>query len=110
MDTPITAIIQGSTEQQRAITWVLIALAAAALLMATIGPYGVSATISNARSRELAIRAAIGAQRRSLLGLIVRQGLMTATLGVALGIAASVATDPWPRALRKNPAELLRAE
>jgi putative ABC transport system permease protein len=141
----IAAIIQGSTEQQRAVTWVLITLAATALLMATIGLYGVSATISNARSRELAIRSAIGAQRRSLLGLIVRQGVMTAALGVALGIAASVAATrglgallyetpandpttmaatgtlllvvatlaaylPARRTLRRNPAELLRAE
>jgi putative ABC transport system permease protein len=85
------ALVRSSTEQQRAITWVLIALACAALLMATIGLYGVSATISTSRSRELAIRAAIGAQRGSLLGLLVGQGLLTGAVGVLLGLVASIA-------------------
>ena len=47
-------------------TWMLIALAATALLMATIGLYGVSATAASARSRELAIRAAVGAEPSAL--------------------------------------------
>jgi putative ABC transport system permease protein len=85
------AIVRGSTERQRAVTWMLIALAATALLMATIGLYGVSATAAAARSRELAIRAAVGAHPAARLRLIVQQGLFTCTVGVVLGAATSLA-------------------
>lgn len=67
-----------------------IALAAIALLLATIGLYGVSATAAAARSRELAIRAAVGAHPRSLLRLILTQGLATGAMGVVLGAMASL--------------------
>jgi ABC-type antimicrobial peptide transport system permease subunit len=126
-------------------TWMLIVLASIALLLATIGLYGVSATITSARSRELAIRAAIGAQPQALLRMIVLQGLVTGLVGVAIGGASSLGATrglgvllyetgprdpatfaatsalllaiatiatylPARRALRANPAEVLRAE
>ena len=50
-----------------------------------------SATAASARSRELAIRAAVGAEPRSLLRLVLRQGLVTAAAGVALGAVVSLA-------------------
>ena len=84
-------IVRSSTARQRAMTWMLIALAVTALLLATIGLYGVSATAAAARSRELAIRAAIGAHPRALLRLILGQGLMTGAIGVVAGAAASFA-------------------
>ena len=80
-----TAIVRGSTERQRAMTWMLLTLAGIALLLATVGLYGVSATAAAARSRELAIRAAVGAEPRSLLRLMLWQGLVTAAIGVAIG-------------------------
>lgn len=86
----LNAIVRGSTERQRAMTWLLIALAATALLMATIGLYGVSATPTSARARELAIRAAVGAHPGALLRLILVQGLTTGDIGVVLGAAVSV--------------------
>jgi ABC-type antimicrobial peptide transport system permease subunit len=69
----------------------LIALAGTALLMATIGLYGVSATAASARSRELAIRAAVGAEPTALLGLMLRQGLVLGAVGVGLGSIISLA-------------------
>ena len=103
------AIVRASTDRQRALTWMLGALAVAALLMATIGLYGVSATATAARSRELAIRAAIGAHPGALLRLMLTQGVVTALAGVLVGgvitIAAArgmeallyetAARDPW---------------
>jgi ABC-type antimicrobial peptide transport system permease subunit len=83
--------VRSSTERQRALTWMLAGLAIAALLMAAIGLYGVTATAAAARSRELAIRAAVGAHPRLLLRLMLRQGLVTASLGVVAGAVATVA-------------------
>jgi putative ABC transport system permease protein len=84
------AIIRGSTERQRAMTWMLLTLAALAIVLATVGLYGVSATAAATRSRELAIRAAIGAEPAALLRLSLRQGVATAALGVVIGAVASL--------------------
>jgi putative ABC transport system permease protein len=84
-------IVRSSTARQRAMTWMLIALAAIALLLAAVGLYGVSATVAASRSRELAIRAAVGADRGMLMRLILGQGLVTSLIGVALGAAGSLA-------------------
>jgi predicted permease len=85
-----SAIVRGSTERQRAMTWMLLALAGLAMVLATVGLYGVSATAAAARSRELAIRAAIGADPATLLRLALRQGVVTAALGVTVGAVASL--------------------
>jgi putative ABC transport system permease protein len=84
------AIVRGSTARQRAMTWMLLALAGLALLLATVGLYGVSATAAQARSRELAIRAAVGAEPGSLMRLVMGRGLVTSLIGVVIGAATSL--------------------
>jgi putative ABC transport system permease protein len=84
-------IVRGSMARQRAMTGMLSTLAAIALLLAAVGLYGVSATAAASRSRELAIRAAVGADRSMLMRLILGQGLVTSLIGVALGAAGSLA-------------------
>jgi putative ABC transport system permease protein len=85
------AIVRGSTERHRAVTWMLIALAGLAILLATVGLYGIVATASASRARELAIRAAIGAPPSSLLRLVLSQAVIAAAIGVVIGLAACVA-------------------
>jgi ABC-type antimicrobial peptide transport system permease subunit len=64
-----------------------------ALLLGTIGIYGVIAYSVSQRTREIGIRMALGAQRQELTGLFVRHGLTMATVGVIAGlIAASFST------------------
>ena len=65
----------------------LLMAAVVALLISTVGVYGVTAATTAARRRELAIRAAIGADRAALIALVVRQGLIAAAIGVIVGIA-----------------------
>ncbi len=72
-------------------TVVLGLFATLALLLAAIGIYGVMAYLVNQRRHEIGIRMALGAQQRDILLLILGRGAKLMVLGVAIGIAASLA-------------------
>jgi len=63
--------------------------ASIALLLATIGIYGVMAYLVNQGTREIGIRMALGASQRNVLSLVVRQGMALALSGVMIGLAAA---------------------
>jgi hypothetical protein len=62
-----------------------------ALLLAVVGVYGVKAYAVACRTREIGIRMALGAQRRDVFALIMRQGAMQTALAVAVGLLLSLA-------------------
>jgi ABC-type antimicrobial peptide transport system permease subunit len=75
---------------QTSFTLVMLAIAGGmALLLGIVGIYGVIAYVVSQRTREIGIRIALGAQRAELLRMFVRQGLLLAGAGVALGLAAA---------------------
>jgi putative ABC transport system permease protein len=61
-----------------------------ALLLAVVGVYGVKAYAVACRTREIGIRMALGAHRRDVFGLIMRQGALQTALAVALGVLLSL--------------------
>ena len=64
--------------------------AATALLLAGLGVYGTIAFLVNEQSREIAIRLALGAQRRSILRMVSRQGIGLAAAGAGVGLAGAL--------------------
>jgi putative ABC transport system permease protein len=80
-----------STARRRFATTLLTAFAALALLLGTIGMYGVLSYAVAQRRREIGIRIALGAKPGEVMGTVLRQALMLTALGVAIGTAAALA-------------------
>jgi putative ABC transport system permease protein len=94
---PVTGIssmeeVVGASVAQPKLTMQFVGIFAGfALLLAAIGIYGVMAYTVTARKQEMGIRVALGAQPADILRLVVGQGMRMTLLGVALGVAVSLA-------------------
>ena len=83
-------VIAESLAQQRFSMILLGAFAAVALLLASLGIYGVISYLVGQRTHELGIRLALGAQRQDVLRLVLSHGMKMALGGVALGLVVSL--------------------
>jgi len=85
-----TQVIDKSLSQERLIALVSSFFGLLALALACIGLYGLLAYEVSRRTREIGIRMALGAQPSDVLSVVVRQGLVLAVLGAALGIGIAL--------------------
>jgi putative ABC transport system permease protein len=96
-DQPITSLRQmtdylnDSVSQQRFNAILLAAFAVLALILASVGIYGVMSYSVTQRTHELGIRMALGAKQRDVFQLVVIEGMKLALSGVALGLVGALA-------------------
>ena len=90
----MTEVRAASVAERRFILILAMAFGVLALTLAAVGVYGVMALVVSERTQEMGIRLALGAEPMKVLGLVVRQGVTLAAVGIALGFVASVAIMP----------------
>jgi predicted permease len=84
-------VVLSDTAPRRTQVRVLGAFAVIAFVLAAIGIHGVLAFNVSMRAREIGVRLALGAERKSILGMVLGHGFALATIGVVLGATVSVA-------------------
>jgi len=84
------AVAAESVQAQRAALVILVLFGLVALVLASAGIYGVMAHLVAQRNREIGIRLALGARPRAVIWLILRDGLVQASAGLAIGLAGAV--------------------
>ena len=84
----------------RRLTASLFALfAGVALAMAIGGVYGVFSYMVNRRTQEIGVRLALGAQRREILWLVVRHGMILSGIGIGIGVVGTLIVTPVTKTL-----------
>jgi predicted permease len=88
---PLQTFVDDAMARDRFVTRLLAAFAATALLLAALGIYGVVSYGVSRRMREMGIRRALGAEWSDVSFMVVKGGMRLAAMGIALGVASSLA-------------------
>ena len=86
---PVSAVVASTLTRQKLGTTLMLLFGVIALLLATIGIYGIIAYATAARHAEIATRLALGATRRSIFWLLSKHGFAVAAVGALLGVGVA---------------------
>src|SRR5207248_1279309 len=85
----LEASLAEALSAQRVAAWLTVVFAAVALLLSALGLYSILAYVVTQRTSEIGIRTALGARRRQVVALVLRDGLKLVVAGLALGFVAA---------------------
>jgi putative ABC transport system permease protein len=95
----LNSVVDEAIAPRRLQMLLLMIFAAAALLLSALGLYGVMTYVVTQRTREIGLRLSLGAQKRQVIGLVMRQGLGLLSLGIVLGLGGAFALTRLLRSL-----------
>jgi len=87
----MTTVVADAVAAPAATASLLVTMAGLALVLGSIGVYGVLSFLVSRRTRDLGIRIALGAQRRDLFWLVIKEGTVLCGAGVVIGFAGALA-------------------
>jgi ABC-type antimicrobial peptide transport system permease subunit len=96
--TTMTDLLAATVEQERFRAMVASVFGSAALGLAAVGLYGLAARRAAERRREIAVRVALGAERRDIRSLVRREALITLAIGLAAGLPCAAIASQATRA------------
>ena len=91
----MSAVLSEAVSTPASTTSLFVTFAGLALVLGMVGIYGVLAFLVSKRTREFGIRMALGAQRRDVLWLVVREGARFSAIGIILGLGGAFAVTRW---------------
>ena len=92
-------VVANSTRQSGLLSWLSVLFGVLAAALAILGIYSVMSYTVAQRERELAIRAAVGANRSTLLSMVLREGLILSGAGISAGAVIAFASSSLLRSL-----------
>lgn len=88
-------VLEEDTSQRRFESFVMSIFASLALVLASIGLFGVLSSLVSQRTQEIGIRMALGAQTKDVLGMVLGEGFRMVVLGVIIGVAGGIALSRY---------------
>jgi ABC-type antimicrobial peptide transport system permease subunit len=87
---PLADVVGRSLTPERMVSWLAAGFGILALLLTSVGLYGILAYMVARRTAEFGIRMALGAGRMSIVRAVLREGLVLVGIGLAIGLTAAV--------------------
>jgi len=91
----MTTVVSNAVATPASTASLFVTFAVLALVLGLIGIYGVLAFLVSRRTREIGIRIAMGAQRRDVLWLLLKEGAKFSAIGIALGLTGALIVTRW---------------
>ena len=92
---PMDALLADAVAEPAATTSLLASMAGLALILGCIGVYGVLSFLVSKQARDFGIRFALGAQRRDVFWLVIRDGAVLCIMGITVGVVGALAVSRW---------------
>jgi ABC-type antimicrobial peptide transport system permease subunit len=89
------ALVADAVAAPVATTSLLVTMGALALVLGCVGVYGVLSFLVSREMRNFGIRLALGAQRRDIFWLVIKEGATLSAAGIAIGMAGAIAITRW---------------